>query len=131
MEKEKRRISAVVNNRLHPERFKQHGVEQNGILRYGPRGTGKTFLAEAVAGEFRMNYWYVRPTALMESLIGSSEANIRSTFAQAYAHRPVLFFLDEIDSIGAQRQELSRTSDATGAGKLYNGVVTELKQCID
>jgi transitional endoplasmic reticulum ATPase len=131
MEKEKRRISAIVNNRLHPERFKQHGAEQNGILLYGPRGTGKTFLAEAIAGEFRMNYWYVRPTALMESLIGSSEANIRSTFAQAHAHRPVLFFLDEIDSIGAQRQELSRTSDPTGAGKLYNAVVTELMQCID
>jgi SpoVK/Ycf46/Vps4 family AAA+-type ATPase len=67
----------------------------------------------------------------MESLIGSSEANIRSTFAQAYAHRPVLFFLDEIDSVGSQRQEMSRTSDPTGAGKLYNAVVTELMQCID
>ena len=131
MEQEKRRIAAVVNNRLHPERYTQHGVEQNGILLYGPRGTGKTFLAEAVAGEFRMNYWYVRPTALMQSLVGGSEANIRSTFAQAYEHRPVLFFLDEIDAIGAQRQELSRTSDPTGSGKLYNAVVTELMQCID
>jgi len=131
MEQEKRRIAAVVNNRLHPERYKQHGVEQNGILLYGPRGTGKTFLAEAVAGEFRMNYWCVRPTAMMERWIGSSEANIRSAFAQAYAHRPVLFFLDEIDAIGAQRQELSKTGDPGGAGKSYNAVVTELMQCID
>jgi transitional endoplasmic reticulum ATPase len=131
MEPEKRRIAAVVDNRLYPERYRQHGVEQNGILLYGPRGTGKTFLAEAVAGEFRMNYWYVRPTALMQSLIGSSEASIRSAFAQAYAHRPVLFFLDEIDAIGAQRQELSKASDPTGSGKLYNAVVTELMQCID
>ena len=131
LEREKQRISAIVNNRLHPERFKQHGVEQNGILLYGPRGTGKTFLAEAVAGEFRMNYWYVRPTSLMESLIGSSEANIRSTFAKAYAHRPVLFFVDEIDSIGSQRQELTRTNDPTGSGRLYNAVATELMQCID
>jgi transitional endoplasmic reticulum ATPase len=131
MEREKLRISAIVNNRLHPERFKQHGVEQNGILLYGPRGTGKTFLAEAVAGEFRMNYWYVRPTSLMESLIGSSEANIRSTFAKAYAHRPVLFFVDEIDSIGTQRQELTRNNDPTGSGRLYNAVATELMQCID
>jgi ATP-dependent 26S proteasome regulatory subunit len=131
MEQEKRRIAAVVNNRLHPEWYKQHGVEQNGILLYGPRGTGKTFLAEAVAGEFQMNYWYVRPTALMERWIGGSEANIRSTFAHAYAHRPELFFLDEIDAIGAQRQELSKTGDPGGAGKSYNAVVTELMQCID
>jgi SpoVK/Ycf46/Vps4 family AAA+-type ATPase len=120
-----------VKNRLHPEKFRQHGVEQNGILLYGPRGTGKTYLAEAVAGEFQMNYWYVRPTSLMECWIGSSEANIRAAFAEAYAHRPVVFFLDEVDSIGTQRQESTRNSDPTGSGKLYNAVVTELMQCID
>ena len=131
MEKEKGRISAIVQNRLHPERFKQHGVVQNGILLYGPRGTGKTFLAEATAGEFKINYWYAKPTSLMERWIGSSEANIRETFARAYSHRPVLFFLDEIDSIGTQRQQLGRNDDGGGAAKLYNSVVTELMQCVD
>jgi transitional endoplasmic reticulum ATPase len=131
MDDQKRRISAIVQNRLHPERFKQHGVVQNGILLYGPRGTGKTFLAEATAGEFKVNYWYAKPTGLIESRIGSSEANIRETFARAYAHRPVLFFLDEIDSIGTQRQQLGRNDDAGGGAKLYNSVVTELMQCID
>jgi SpoVK/Ycf46/Vps4 family AAA+-type ATPase len=42
-----------------------------------------------------------------------------------------LLFLDEIDAIGTQRQEATRTSDPTGSGKLYNAVVTELMQCID
>ena len=131
MDEQKRRISAVVQNRLHPERFKQHGVVQNGILLYGPRGTGKTFLAEATAGEFGINYWYAKPTSLVERWIGSSEANIRETFARAYAHRPVLFFLDEIDSIGTQRQQLGRDDDRGGGAKLYNSVVTELMQCVD
>jgi len=131
LDEQKRRISAIVQNRLHPERFKQHGVVQNGILLYGPRGTGKTFLAEATAGEFKINYWYAKPTSLVERWIGSSEANIRETFARAYAHRPVLFFLDEIDSIGTQRQQLGRDDDRGGAAKLYNSVVTELMQCID
>ena len=125
------RISAVVQNRLYPERFKQHGVIQNGILLYGPRGTGKTFLAEATAGEFKINYWYAKPTSLIESRIGNSEANIRETFSRAYAHRPVLFFLDEIDSIGTQRQQLGRNDDVGGGARLYNSVVTELMQCID
>ena len=89
------RITAVVLNRLHPERFKQHGVIQNGILLYGPRGTGKTFLAEATAGEFHINYWYVKPTSMLETRVGNSEANIREAFARAYAHRPVLFFMDD------------------------------------
>jgi transitional endoplasmic reticulum ATPase len=131
MDDQKRRISAIVQNRLHPERFKQHGVIQNGVLLYGPRGTGKTFLAEATAGEFKINYWYAKPTSLIERWIGGSEANVRDIFARAYAHRPVLFFLDEIDSIGTQRQQLGRNDDAGGGAKLYNSVVTELMQCID
>lgn len=131
LDDQKKRISAVVQNRLYPERFKQHGVVQNGILLYGPRGTGKTFLAEATAGEFKINYWYAKPTSLVERWIGSSEANIREIFARAYANRPVLFFLDEIDSIGTQRQQLGRNDDSGGAARLYNSVVTELMQCID
>jgi ATP-dependent Zn protease len=131
LEEQKRRIAAVVRNRLYPERFRQHGVVQNGILLYGPKGTGKTFLAEATAGEFRLNYWYAKPTSLIESRVGNSEANIRDAFARAHAHRPVLFFLDEIDSIGTQRQQLGRNDDVGGAARLYNSVATELMQCID
>src|SRR6202050_4640601 len=67
----------------------------------------------------------------MERWIGSSEANIREAFARAYAHRPVLFFLDEIDSIGTQRQQLGRNDDVGGGARLYNSVVTELMQCVD
>jgi transitional endoplasmic reticulum ATPase len=131
MDDQKTRISAVVQNRLDPEKFKGHGVVQNGILLYGPRGTGKTFLAEATAGEFQVNYWYAKPTSMLETRVGNSEANIREAFARAYAHRPVLFFLDEIDSIGTQRQQLGRNDDTGGGARLYNSVVTELMQCID
>ena len=80
-----------MQNRLYPEQFQQHGVIQNGILLYGPCGTGQTFLAGTTAGEFKINYWYAKPTNLVERWIGSSEANIRDTFARAYANRPVLF----------------------------------------
>ena len=100
MQEEKRRIAAVVNNRLHPERSAKHGVVQNGILLYGPRGTGKTFIARATAGEFKINFWPISPNRLIESRIGSSEANIRDAFDRAYLNRPILLFIDEIDSIG-------------------------------
>jgi len=131
MDAEKRRIAAVVNNRLHPERFQRHGVTQNGILLYGPRGTGKTFLAEATAGEFRINYYCVQPTSLVSGQIGSSEANIRAAFQRAHQFRPVLFFIDELDSIGTQRQQLGRLDDVGGGARAYNAIVTELMQCVD
>lgn len=131
MQEEKRRIAAIVNNRLHPEKAAKHGVVQNGILLYGPRDTGKTFIARATAGEFKINFWCVSPNSLIETWIGSSEANIRRTFQEAYSCVPVLFFIDEIDSIGTQRQQLGTDDDKGGAARLYNAVVSELMPCID
>jgi ATP-dependent Zn protease len=131
MEEEKQRIAAIVNNRLHPERFAKHGVVQNGILLYGPKGTGKTFIAEATAGEFTINYYYVRPNEFVEGPIGNSESNIRAAFSRAYQNRPILLFIDELDAIGTQRQQLGRGDDTGGAARAYNAIVTELMQCID
>jgi transitional endoplasmic reticulum ATPase len=131
MREEKRRIAAVVNNRLHPEKSVKHGVTLNGILLYGPRGTGKTFIARATAGEFKINFWQISPNTFIESRIGNSEANIRDAFSSASQNRPILLFIDEIDSIGTQRQQLGRGDDTGGGARLYNAVVTELMQCID
>jgi ATP-dependent Zn protease len=42
------------------------------------------------------------------------------------------FFLDEIDSIGAQRQQLGRNDDPGEAlARAYNSIVTELLLCVD
>jgi SpoVK/Ycf46/Vps4 family AAA+-type ATPase len=107
------------------------GVVLQGILLYGPRGTGKTAIAEATAGEFRINYWYINPNPFVGGYIGDSEANIRGAFSRAYRNRPILLFLDEIDSIGTQRQQLGKNDDTGGAARAYNAIVTELMQCID
>jgi ATP-dependent Zn protease len=42
-----------------------------------------------------------------------------------------LLFIDEIDSIGTQRQQLGKHDDTGGAARAYNAIVTELMQCID
>lgn len=129
MERVKERIRSVVQNRLHPERYS--GVVQNGILLHGPQGTGKTFLAQAAAGEFGINYYYVRPTELIERWVGSPEANVREVFERAASHRPILLFIDELDSLGAARQQIGKDGDPGGAGRMYNTVTVQLMQSID
>jgi transitional endoplasmic reticulum ATPase len=129
MDRAKERIRSVVQNRLNPERYA--GVVLNGILLHGPRGTGKTFLAQATAGEFGINYYYVRPTELIERWAGAPEANVREAFERAAAHRPILLFIDELDSVGSTRQQIGKDGDPGGAGRMYNTVTIQLMQSID
>ena len=132
MEEAKRQIRELVESKLNPGKYRKYGMVRNGILLYGPQGSGKTFLAEATAGEFRLNYHYVSCPQLQSIWKGETSANIRSEFAQAFARKPVLFFVDELDALGGSRQQVSGGSgDPTGAGREFNTIVTQLMQCID
>lgn len=124
----KEEIRGVAGNR-----FRQHApsIVRNGILLYGPQGTGKNHIAEATAGEFRVNFHHVRCPELMGINIGSTSAEIRHLFEWAAAHRPIVLFLDEIDSIGSRKQPLGSGADVGGGGREYNTVTTQLMQSID
>ncbi len=124
----KQQILHLANTRLHARQFEKEGIVQNGILLYGPQGTGKTLLAEATAGELGLHYTYVSGVALNGKWVGETENNIRRVFARA-AHGRTLLFLDEIDALGAARQQESGSS--TSATRGYNNTTLQLMQCID
>jgi transitional endoplasmic reticulum ATPase len=124
----KNEIRLVAENRL---RHNRSGVTRNGILLYGPQGTGKNLIAEATAGEYRVGFQHVRCPELIGVHIGSTAAEIRRVFESAYQCRPVVLFLDEIDSIGSRKQAQGNGTDAGGAGREYNAVTTQLMQSID
>ena len=129
MEDAKEQIRQVVQGHLNPEKYERYGLVRNGILLYGPRGTGKTFLARATAGEFGLNFEYVSAPKLLNRWIGATGENIQGVFAQAAARKPVLFFIDEIDSLGAGRQDA--ISDPGGAGREFNNITMALMSAID
>lgn len=131
MEEAKQQIQEIVENRLHPGKFGKYGVVRNGILLHGPRGSGKTLLAEATAGEFKLNYFYVSSTQLLDMWIGSSADKIRQTFAEANMRRPVLVFIDEIDSLGAGRAVGVGPGDRGSANREYNNITIQLMQSVD
>lgn len=131
MEQAKRQIRELVESRLNPGKYRKYGVIRNGILLHGPQGSGKTFLAEATAGEFRLRFYYVSCPQLQSIWKGETSRNIRDEFAQAMHRKPVLFFVDELDSLGGSRQTGAGRGDPTGSGREFNTIVTQLMQCID
>ena len=131
LEHEKEQIRQLVQSCLHSAKYRRYGVVRNGILLYGPRGSGKTYLAEATAGEFGLNYCYLSPTQLITTWVGETESKIRNTFAAAATRRPAMLFIDELDALGASRQSLGSRGDPGGAGRSYNSMTVQLMQCID
>ena len=131
LEEAKRQIRELIQANLDARKFGRYGVSRNGILLYGPRGTGKTFLAEAVAGEFGLKYSYVSAASLLNRFVGITEQNIRSVFGEALANPPVLLFIDEIDALGTKRQQIGDSDDVGGAARSFNSMTARLMECVD
>jgi SpoVK/Ycf46/Vps4 family AAA+-type ATPase len=74
-----------------------------GLLLFGPPGCGKTLLAAAVATEIDAEFIQIDPANIMSKWLGAAEQNVAKVFGgarqTAIAGRPVIIFIDEVDSI--------------------------------
>src|SRR5260370_10201954 len=128
LEDEKQQIRDLVESRMQPGKYAKYGVVRNGILLYGPPGSGKTFLAEATAGEFALPFRRVLANDLVSMLMGDTEKRIHSEFEDAAAHAPVLLFCDEVVSLVTTRKPLGTGGDPGGAGRSFNSATTTLME---
>lgn len=76
-----------------------------GILLYGPSGCSKTLMAQAAATESELNFIVVKGADLLSKYVGESERHVRAIFEKARAASPSIVFFDEIDAIGASRDQ--------------------------
>ena len=81
-----------------------------GCLLYGPPGTGKTMLAKAVAKESGANMLEISGASINDKWVGESEKLIRAVFTMAKRLSPCVVFIDEADSILANRTFHHRAS---------------------
>jgi cell division protease FtsH len=101
------------------------GNPRRGVLFEGPPGTGKTYIAKAMAAEANVPFLFVSSTAFQSHFYGMTGRKIRSYFKalRTYARREggAIGFIEEIDAIGSARAGLG-----TGNGEGISGVVNEL-----
>jgi ATP-dependent metalloprotease len=116
-------LQELVEFLTNPERFSSLGGKlPKGVLLVGPPGTGKTLLARAVAGESGVPFFYMSGSEFDEVYVGVGAKRVRELFNQARAKAPAIIFIDELDAIGAKRNE----RDAAYVKQTLNQLLTEL-----
>lgn len=85
---------------------------RKGIILTGPPGTGKTFLAKALAVE--KNCFFMAPTLseLKGEFVGQTSGKIKRIFEQARANQPTILFIDEADTVFVERGLNSASNDS-------------------
>jgi cell division protease FtsH len=103
-DEEKEELGEIVEFLKAPRKFIELGARiPKGVLLVGPPGTGKTYLAKAVAGEAGVPFFSISGSDFVEMFVGVGASRVRDLFEQAKKSSPCIIFIDEIDAVGRQR----------------------------
>ena len=107
----------------HPEIYKKYGKRTGGgVLMYGPPGCGKTLFARATAGESNAAFVNLAITDVLEKYYGDTEKQLHQCFERARESAPCVLFIDEVDAMGANREDF----DNGDSRRWVNQLLTEM-----
>jgi transitional endoplasmic reticulum ATPase len=121
----KQRLREMIEMPLKkPEIFQEMNINpENGILLFGPAGTGKTLLAKAIANECGVNFISVEGPEIFGQWLGESEETIRHIFNVARQTAPTIIFFDQLEAIASTREV---ESESKTTERVVSQLLTEL-----
>jgi len=126
-------VVKTLNLFLAHRTFAEHmgGSARRAILFEGPPGTGKTYMAKAMAREAGVPFLFVSSSAFQSMFYGQTNRKIRSYFRtlRKYARREggAIGFIEEIDAIGGARGGMGTGRHHDGVAGVVNELLIQLQ----
>lgn len=116
-------LKELIEGFNNKEKFEKFKVKPpRGVLLEGDPGNGKTLISKAIAGEANASFYFTAGSEFTEKYVGVGPKRIRDLFAKARKNRPAIIMIDEIDAVGAKREEDNNKED----NKTLNQLLVEL-----
>jgi ATP-dependent Zn protease len=129
VEEVRKTLNLFLAHRTFSERM--GGTPRRAVLFEGPPGTGKTYLAKALAAEAGVPFLFVSSSAFQSMYYGATNRKIRSYFRELrrYARREggAIGFIEEIDAIGASRAGSGLGGHREGVAGVVNELLIQLQ----
>ena len=116
-------LKELIEGFNNKEKFEKFKVKPpRGVLLEGDPGNGKSLISRAIAGEANASFYFTAGSEFTEKYVGIGPKRIRDLFAKARKNRPAIIMIDEIDAVGAKREEDNNKED----NKTLNQLLVEL-----
>ena len=107
------------------------GSPRRGVLFEGPPGTGKTYLAKALAAEAGVPFLFVSASEFQSMFFGQTNKKVRSFFKAmrkaARAEGGAIGFIEEFDAIGGARSGMGANSSREGSVGIVNELLVQMQ----
>ena len=107
------------------------GSPRRGVLFEGPPGTGKTYLAKAMAAEAGVPFLFVSASEFQSMFFGQTNRKLRTFFKAmrkaARAEGGAIGFIEEFDAIGGSRSGMGANSSREGSVGIVNELLVQMQ----